>query len=38
MGDLYSFADLERYCSQKESISKVKRGKNADMRTKILKF
>ncbi|NLK46847.1 MAG: FtsQ-type POTRA domain-containing protein, partial [Treponema sp.] len=38
MGDLYSFADLERYCSQKESISKVKRGKNADMRTKILKI
>ena len=38
MGDMYSFAELERYCSQKESISKVKRKKNTDMRTNILKI
>lgn len=38
MGDMYNFADLDRYCSQKESISKVKRKKNTDMRTNILKI
>ena len=38
MGDMYSFADADRYCSQKERLSKVKKAKTADMRTNILKI